>query len=186
MSDSSPQRQRILDSAVAILAATGQSGLTVRAVAVASNYSTTGIYTWFGSKDGLLDAIYADGFTRFRAHLAEADSDPVPRRRLHSSGVRYWEWALANPTHYLLMFAGVPSSFAPSEQAARDAALAFDDLVERVAVFTDEDVAHHVWATLHGYAMLQIAMPQTGGERPFDQLQAGLERLLDEIAPKAG
>jgi len=185
MSDSSPQRQRILDSAVAILAATGQSGLTVRAVAVASNYSTTGIYTWFGSKDGLLEAIYSDGFARFRAYLAEADSDPSPRSRLYRSGERYWEWALANPTHYLLMFAGVPSSFTPSEQAASDASLAFTDLVVRVAELTDEDVAHHIWATLHGYAMLQIAMPESEPGIAFARMQLGLERLLNQIAPAA-
>ena len=36
MADSSPQRQRVLDAAVAILGEKGQAGLTVRAVAVAA------------------------------------------------------------------------------------------------------------------------------------------------------
>lgn len=186
MSDSSPQRQRILDAAVAILASTGQSGLTVRAVSVASNFSTTGIYTWFGSKDGLLEAIYSDGFARFRAYLAEGDADPSPRSRLYNSGMRYWEWAIANPTHYLLMFAGVPSSFTPSDEAVAAAELAFTDLVERTSAYTDEDFAHHIWATLHGYAMLQIAIPRGEPEWFEAQMRLGLERLLNQIPPKDG
>ena len=186
MSDSSPQRQRILDSAVTILAEKGQSALTVRAVAEASNFSTSGIYTWFGGKDGLLEAIYSDGFARFRASVAQADSDPSPRTRLHRSGELYWEWALANPTHYLLMFAGLPSAFELSEQAVHDAELAFHDLEARVAAFTHEDVAHHIWATLHGYAMLQIAIPQPDAQHAAAQMKGGLERLLDQIAPTAG
>lgn len=184
MSESSPQRQRILDSAVAILAETGQSGLTVRAVAVASKYSTTGIYTWFGSKDGLLEAIFSDGFARFRAYVAEADSDPSPRARLYNGAIRYWEWALANPTHYLLMFAGVPSAFTPSEEAQDAAALAFEDHVKRIAAFTDEDVAHHFWATVHGYCMLQIAIPEDP-DLADANLRLGLERLLNQLTPKA-
>jgi AcrR family transcriptional regulator len=185
MSDSSPQRQRILDSAVTILAEKGQSGLTVRAVAQASNFSTTGIYTWFGGKDGLLEAIYSDGFARFRTHVASADSDPSPRSRLYRSGELYWEWALANPTHYLLMFSGVPSSFTPSPEAIAEADLAFTDLIERAAAFTDEDVAHHIWATLHGYAMLQIAIPKLENSVALEQMKLGLDRLLEQIEAKA-
>ena len=183
MSDSSPQRQRILDAAVAILAQHGQSGLTVRAVATASDFSTTGIYTWFGGKDGLLEAIYTDGFARFRADLAEADTELDPRRRLLLSGERYWDWALANPTHYLLMFSGVPSAFTPSAAAVHDAGLAFVDLVERVAAVTSEDVAHHFWATLHGYAMLQISCAPGEEAESLARMQSGLRRALDQLTP---
>lgn len=182
MSDSSPQRQRILDAAVAILAQHGQGGLTVRAVATASDFSTTGIYTWFGGKDGLLEAIYTDGFARFRASVAEADAEPDARRRLLLSGERYWDWAIANPTHYLLMFSGVPSSFTPSDAAVHDAGLAYADLVTRVEAVTSEDVAHHIWATLHGYAMLQIATPDVAADEARARMQRGLERLVTPLA----
>lgn len=182
MPHSSPQRQRILDSAVAILAEKGQIGLTVRAVAVASGYSTTGIYTWFGGKDGLLEAIYRDGFSRFRDFIAEADSLSEPRERLQAAGERYWQWALANSTHYLLMFAGVPTLFTPSPEAAAEADLSFTDLVTRSAAFTSDDVAHHIWATLHGYTMLQIAMPAAEAQS-FDRLREGLARMLDQLSP---
>lgn len=182
MTDPSPQRQRILDSAVAILAEKGQAGLTVRAVAVASKFSTTGIYTWFGGKDGLLEAIYRDGFARFRAFIAEADSIADSRERLQVAGERYWQWALSNSTHYLLMFAGVPALFAPSAEAVAEADLSYADLVARTAAHTDDDVAHHMWASLHGYAMLQIAVP-ADEDVAFERLQQGLGRMLDQLSP---
>jgi AcrR family transcriptional regulator len=183
MTDASPQRQRILDSAVAILADKGQAGLTVRAVAVASGFSTTGIYTWFGGKDGLLDAIYRDGFSRFRAYVAQADSTPDPRERLRISGERYWAWAFENRTHYQLMFAGDPSRFSPSAEAKAEADLSFTDLTERTAAYTNEDVASHIWATLHGYAMLQISSAFGSEHETFAQMQRGLERLIGQIRP---
>ena len=182
MSDSSPQRQRILDAAVAILAEKGQSGLTVRAVVAASGFSTSGVYTWFGGKDGLLEAIYTDGFARFRTDLATADAEPDPRGRLLLSAEHYWDWALANPTHYLLMFSGVPSSFTPSAEAVHEAGLAFRDLIERVAAVTDEDAAHHIWATLHGYAMLQIAAPDVSADDARVRLLRGLDRFVTPLA----
>ena len=183
MTDSSPQRQRILDAAVAILAEKGQAGLTVRAVAVASDFSTTGVYTWFGGKEGLLDAIYRDGFARFRAYVAEADSTADPYERLRVAGERYWQWALENRTHYLLMFAGAPSVFSPSPEAVAEADLSFDDLAVRTAAYTDEDVAHHLWATLHGYAMLQISGASGDEAEAFARLQSGLARALDQLTP---
>jgi AcrR family transcriptional regulator len=182
MSTSSPQRQHILDSAVTILAEQGQGGLTVRAVATASGFSTTGVYTWFGGKEGLLEAIYVDGFTHFRAFVATADTAPAAAPRLRRACELYWEWALAHPTHYLLMFAGVPSAFSPSASATAIADKAFDDHQRRTQAVTDNDCAHHIWATLHGYAMLQIAMPDTELPEAIDRFQSGLDRLLGGLA----
>lgn len=174
----SPQRQRILDSAVAILAESGQGGLTVRAVTAASGVSTSGIYTWFGGKDGLLDAIYTDGFARFREYIAFHDAEPDPRERLRLSGERYWEWALANPTHYILIFAGVPGQWRPSDDSANQALCAYDDLVARVAAWTQDDIAHHLWATLHGYAMLHLSAPTVEPDEAHARFVRGLDYLL--------
>jgi AcrR family transcriptional regulator len=180
MNDSSPQRQRILDSAVQILATHGQAGLNVRAVAAASGFSTTGIYTWFGGKEGLLDAIFADGFADFRAFVAGADAsaEQPAAEQMRRACALYWDWALAHPTHYLLMFAGVPSTFAPSAEARAIADGSFDDHVLRTRALTEADVAHHIWATLHGYAMLHIAMPDTDLETATARFRNGIDRLL--------
>lgn len=165
-----PQRRRILDSAVRILADEGATGLTVRAVAEASDCSTTGIYTYFGGKDGLLEAIFRDGVRRFRAHVGAEDEVPGADAadRLRRAMRRYGEWALANPTHYLLMFA--PSGFDASPESRTEAVAGFEDLVRRVAAVAPDlpgpevdRAAYHLWAALHGHVMLRLT-----GRHPVD------------------
>ena len=183
MRSSSPQRQRILASAVEVLATSGQGALTVRTVAQRSGMSTSGIYTWFGGKDGLLDAIFIDGFTRFRAALAEADVEADPLTRLRRSGDLYWEWALANPTHYLLMFVGVPGTFTPSDAAVTAGEAALGDLVDRVlAVGVAPDdaprVSHHVWAVVHGYTSLEVAAPSADPDTARQWYSRAVDAML--------
>src|SRR4051812_15889204 len=65
-------RAAILAAALRILQHEGAGALTVRSVASGAGCSTTGVYTWFGGKNGLVEAIFVDGFQRFGAALAHA------------------------------------------------------------------------------------------------------------------
>ena len=187
-------RERILQAAVRVLAARGQAALTVRAVAQEVGSSTTGIYTWFGSKEGLLEAIYVDGFRRFHAYVGRPGADDLndpdrARAGLERMAYRYWEWALDNPTHYVLMFAGVPTHFTPSPEARMEAASGFGDLVSRVRAAMDpgsreDDVvlaAYRVWATLHGYVMLQVGGPEGGGSVARARFRDGVRMVLASL-----
>jgi AcrR family transcriptional regulator len=122
-------RTRLLQAALDVLQRDGASGLTVRNVTAAAGCSTTGIYTYFGGKHGLVEALYLDGFRSFdRAVSALLDAD-----RLEDAGREYRRWALANPTHYLVMFGRVVPDFVPSPAAMEEAARSFDALVRAVA-----------------------------------------------------
>jgi len=57
----------------------------------------------FGGKDGLVEALLIIGFDRLRAAV-EADTEPGRPVRLRASGLRYREFALANPHFYAIMF----------------------------------------------------------------------------------
>ena len=65
-------RSAILEAALEILKAQGHEALTVRKVAERAGCSTIGVYTWFGGKDGLVDAILIDGFRAFAGALMKA------------------------------------------------------------------------------------------------------------------
>ena len=137
--------------------------MTVRSVAAAAGCSTTGVYTWYGSKNGLVDAIFIDGFQRFgRALLlvyGAGNSDFI------TQADAYRDWALANPTHYMVMFGKAVPDYAPSERAWVAAGQTFDDLVAAtsdtmLAVGLDNEpatVAYHLWAGIHGYVSLELA-----------------------------
>lgn len=182
-------RRRILDAALDVLHRHGAERLTVRSVADGAGCSTTGVYTYFGGKDGLVDAIFVEGFEGFD----RAQDAPTQDGDLLASGVAYRAWAVANPTHYLVMFGGAVPGFRPSEEAVAVAMASYERLVGLVQRWTGrpradaEPVAHHLHATLHGYVMLEIVgmSPAPPAEHETRFLD-GLRRVLPERADGPG
>ena len=72
-------RAQILAAALAILGEEDQHALTVRRVAARAGCSTIGVYTWFGSKDGLVDAILAEGLSIRRTISGTMQACPLTR-----------------------------------------------------------------------------------------------------------
>jgi AcrR family transcriptional regulator len=164
-SSANDTRNAILSAAVAILHEHGAGALTVRSVAAAAGCSTTGVYTWFGGKNGLVEAIFVDGFVRFAESLATVRTRRQRDAHVLAMAHAYRDWARANPTHYVVMFGGAVPDFRPSAEARDTARATFDSLVEAVEALAAErdldgsprDVAHHLWAGMHGYVSLEIA-----------------------------
>ena len=74
-----------------------------------------GVYNRLGGKEGLVDALLIKGFDRLRAAV-DARLDPAPgadmRARFYDCGLRYREFALANPHFYAIMFEdAIPHEF---------------------------------------------------------------------------
>jgi AcrR family transcriptional regulator len=182
-------RESLLAKAIDILAVEGVRGVTVRAVSQRAGCSTTGIYTYFGGKQGLLDAIFIDGFRDFRAHLA-ASSGVDAASVLRSSLIRYREWAAANATQYLLMFGSRAGGYAPSDEAGAFGEPSLDDLIVRVrnallsrGLGDDErQVAMHLWSVIHGYVMLELTGPGPIPDDPAAFYGEGVDRLLRAYA----
>jgi len=150
-----PMQQALLDAALTVLHEHGAAALTVRNITARAGCSTSAVYTHFGGKHGVVEAIYLDGFESFDRHASAALADGL------AAGARaYREWALANPTHYLVMWGRAVPDFTPSREAAQRAYRSFLHLVEavrRTGVEQPMPAAYHAWATLHGYVMLELA-----------------------------
>src|SRR2546423_1447845 len=105
-------RARIIAAALDLLAKGGQEAVSTRAVSAAAGVQPPTIYRFFGDKDGLLDAVAAQGFADYLAtkSVVEPSDDPVADLR------RGWdmhvELGLANPALYKLMYAGAKTSAA--------------------------------------------------------------------------
>jgi AcrR family transcriptional regulator len=188
------QRTVILRASIGIVQHEGAAALTVRNVAAAAGCSTTGVYTYFGGKVGLVDAIFVDGFERFDAALETAGDGLCPMDALHATGEAYRAWALANPTQYQVMFTRAVPDFLATDAALTRASLSFDAHVGRIAKAIDSgdlaehdpvEVAMHVWATVHGYVMLELMQmhPPIASE-PSATYTAGLARVFDGLRPR--
>ena len=72
MHESTPNgdlRERFIAAGLRLLDEHGAAELTVRRVAEQARSSTMGIYSQFGGRPGLLEAIYRHGFEQLRADL---------------------------------------------------------------------------------------------------------------------
>lgn len=148
-------RSRLLAAALTVLQRDGAAALTVRNITHQAGCSTTGVYTWFGGKHGLVEAIYLEGFESFD----RAVSSRLEAEDLIAAGQAYRRWALANPTQYLVMFGRAVPDYEPSDAARRRGLASFGLLVDAMARHGAADpaaAAYHLYATVHGYVMLEL------------------------------
>ena len=172
-------RDAIVRAALDILQREGAAALTVRNITAAAGCSTTGIYTYFGGKAGLVEAIFVEGFEGFDGAVGPA----LAAGDLLTAGRAYRRWALDHPTQYMVMFGRAVPDFEPSPGALERAAASFAGLTAGVAraVQRDDadDHAYHLFATVHGYVMLEMS-----GMGPHDapEAEARYERALRSLA----
>lgn len=178
------QRRAILDAALTVLSRDGEAALTVRNIATEAGCSTTGVYTWFGGKAGLVDAIFVEGFESFDAALAPAYAS----HDLTASGRAYRRWALDNPTHFLVMFGRAVPDVTPGDAALERGLESFRRLVAHVHALRPEltdaeafDWAYHVNATVHGYVLTELTGMSTAPHRTEELYELGLRRMLEPL-----
>lgn len=93
----------LLQAGDAVLRRDGAAGVTVRSVAAEAGVAPMGVYSRFGSKEGLVDALLIRALGEVqRAVAARGEADPVERMR--ASARRYRQWALEHPAHYQAIF----------------------------------------------------------------------------------
>ena len=109
--------QRLVEATMQLLRDEIPTDLTVRRIAAAAGTTTMALYTGFGSRDGLLDVVYADGFEQLRARMAPAALVSDPREALVELLQEYRAFALANPGLYGLLFERALPGFDPSLEA---------------------------------------------------------------------
>ncbi|GAA3392210.1 TetR/AcrR family transcriptional regulator [Cryptosporangium minutisporangium] len=166
----------MLDAASALLVSEGPQALTMRRIAGDIGCSTTVLYTMFGGKEGLAEALYREGFARLRQRLVDAVAfaGDDPGERLAATGRAYRENALAERAYYGVMFGQVIPGFTPSPEAVAESKRAFDVLGDAVAALraarpdvgsrapdgVDADLVdptNLLWAAAHGVVSFELA-----------------------------
>src|SRR5215217_7371172 len=165
---SSTTRETLLDAALRLLAERGPGALRIRDLAAAAEQSTMGVYTHFGSKQGLLEQLYLHGFERLEERLNSVPSDGERRQQLLEFAVAYRQFALDNEALYGLMFERAAPDFVPSDASRMAGLTTFEMLAARVADWrpdlTDPAAdAHLVWATMHGLVSIELMHRRWGG-----------------------
>jgi AcrR family transcriptional regulator len=153
----------------------------LRRVAEAAGASTMGIYTRFGSRAGMLEAIYRRGFELLRDALVTARDTAPAGSRIVPLAVAYRRFALANPPLYALMFERPLPDFDPSPQVRTEAlGTTFGLLTGEIP---DPARAYLVWTTVHGIVSIELTHALRSPLPGFfiDFADAGEGLLLDGV-----
>ncbi len=154
----------LVDAALQILEEEGAEAMTVRAVAARAEVAPMGVYSRFGGKTGLIEALFVRGFTDLLAEI-NAASGPNAVERIRTGCLAYRQFAMAHPHLYQLMFKQM-LELDLSEEALETAASTFGVLVSRIEDAMaaglleprDEvEVAQQFWNGMHGGVLLELA-----------------------------
>ena len=190
-------RRALLDEALTTIRAEGVDGLTLREWGPGRR-SRTALYRHFADKRALLAAVATEGFRTLRQQLITAWEDGGRgRAAFDSMGVAYVRFAVANPSHYRVMFGGFVDPKACEPELAAEAAGAFQALVDALAALQHDAIvrgddtvqmARFVWAVVHGVAMLgidgQLREPGAVDELmryAFERLRTGIGLDTDHL-----
>ncbi len=157
-------RDRILEVAAQELMTSGGKGLVLRSVAKRSETTTQAIYTQFGGKQGLVEALLNSGWSRLTARLEDLQPNENPLEHLMEIGLCYYRFANENPNFYQLMVGrSVPNLSLPERQKKytgpwqQFTAVALHQAISRGLLSGRvEDIGFLLWATCHGMIDLKL------------------------------
>ncbi|MCR9269372.1 MAG: WHG domain-containing protein [Hyphomonadaceae bacterium] len=156
-------KAKILIAASDLFSESGASGLSVRAISKRAGLSTIGIYNHFNGKQGILDALYIEGFQMVMRAIEAEDDAASPRDAVLQGLSNYIDLAARQRGHYQLIFGRGDPTYTPSSAATAVGEEAFNRLTHLVSKVLPQalsgrqkrEAALQLWALAHGYVSLQ-------------------------------
>jgi AcrR family transcriptional regulator len=157
--------EAVLDAARELLAKEGVEALTVRRIATEAGGSTMNVYSRFGGKDGVVNALLIEGFERLADSITRGRTTSSPLADIERCALRYREFALANPTHYELMFGSKKVDHAESPELVEAAKRSLNLLAAKLeramgaGLIRRADptiTAEVMWSACHGPVSLEM------------------------------
>jgi AcrR family transcriptional regulator len=151
-------RAACVRAAMELLEESGETALSLRAVARRAGVSPAAPYRHYADREALVSAVAAVGYRELAERLAAAHASPSTPEQIASVAVAYVQFALERPALFRIMF-GEPCDRDNDERvAAADAvSLYVRQNVERTFPNADaQALATAIWALVHGLAFLHL------------------------------
>jgi AcrR family transcriptional regulator len=178
----------ILAGATELLEQTGsEESVTLRAVARKVGISAPSIYAHFPDRAAIVEAIVDSAFRDFNDAIATAIAGAGgPLGRLRAGCAAYLRFAADRPNRYQLLFERRDLVGEPGEASYAIRIESFNALVESLQECVDAGIsgsddpvrdATAIWAALHGYATLQLMLPDFS----WPNAEAMLDRIVNGL-----
>jgi AcrR family transcriptional regulator len=184
-------RETILAAAMQIVMQHGVEALSIREIAACIDYSPSGLYEYFVSKEEIIDELVNEGFSRLAARMEHGISGETALMRLREAGKTYMHFALQEPQVYLMIFNHkplIPCSIAEVEQN-----IAYYKLVQilqdglasgefRSASGAEApELAYTAWSLMHGLSMLRLTLMNLVTEDIDSIHERALEVFIEQL-----
>jgi AcrR family transcriptional regulator len=151
-------RAALVRAALELLEESGETALSLRAVARRAGVSPAAPYRHYADREALVSAVAAVGYRELAERLAAAHPAPSTPEQLASVAIAYVQFALERPALFRIMF-GEPCDPYNDERVAATATVSqyVRAIVERTFPQADaEALATAIWALVHGLAFLHL------------------------------
>jgi AcrR family transcriptional regulator len=185
-------RQRILDAATELFIKDGFENVSIRKIADKIEYSPTTIYLHFKDKADLIESICSQVFTGLEQALDEIAAQGLPDlEMLRRSLMRYIDFGLENPNHYIVIFCiPAPPEIARMKRENPTSApgmVCFDKLRMGVATCMKsgalqaadvETVSQSIFMMIHGVTSALVAMHGFPWLAPRVLIETSVDNIL--------
>jgi len=187
-------QRNVVEAASHLLVAEGPEALTVRRVAKALNCSTKIIYTMFSGKDGLANALYLEGCTRLSQTIGKVPQAASPYTYVQEIAWAYWRFALANPSHYGVLFGGAIPKFQPSVSSKQVMTQAMEAVARILHAYIAQGLlpaqdpvrlTRAIWAPLHGVVSLHLLGHFSDEEEANQAFKRTIQAIADSLGSSA-
>jgi AcrR family transcriptional regulator len=163
----SDTRSRLISAAADLVVAAPGEDFSLRAVCDAVGVKMPTLYHFFGSKQGLIDAVIERGFDLYVGQKSAMESSGDPIQDIRAGWDAHVAFGLENPGFYTLMYGTVHPGHSPEAQSRPSEILL--DLTTRASaqnrlVVPPEQAAAHVLVTNIGVTLRQIIQAQADAE----------------------
>jgi AcrR family transcriptional regulator len=175
-------RAALVAAALELLDESGETDLSLRAVARRAGVSPAAPYRHYADREALASAVAAVGYRELAARLTAAHPCPSTPEQLASVAIAYVQFALERPALFRIMF-GEPCDRDNDERAAATAAVSLyvRAIAERTFPQADPDaLATALWALVHGLAFLYLdrKLDAASPSAVADRISAAIQALL--------
>jgi AcrR family transcriptional regulator len=179
-------RAEILAAAWELVRSEGIVALSMRDLAARVGMRAPSLYTYFPSKNDLLDAMYGEGMRQMDELVGSSQRGPSPRETLRNRAKAFVTAAVQDPVRFQLLFERPIPGFVPSPasltiginrmQETREMAVAAGLPAERGLDL--------MMATTRGLVAMQIAN-EPGGDRWVGLVEEAVDILVTHYASNA-
>ena len=161
VADGEDLRDQFIQAALRVVAEHGPAGLTVRRVAETAGSSTMGVYSRFGSRTGMLQALYERAFAMLHDAFQSVPATGEALDDVREMALAYRLFALQSPTRYAFMFERAVPDFDPGpDLRARALESTFGMLATAIAPAAAPEAADRnaylLWAAMHGMVSIEL------------------------------